>query len=225
MIRDVVRIDAEKCNGCGVCADTCAEGAIKMIDGKAVLVSEECCDGLGACLPSCPADAITIEKRDVQPYKERREDSLSIGLLQPSCSGTAPKSITRKNAADASGPCPSRLEQWPVQLRLAPVSAAYFDGCDLLVAADCAAFACGSFHEDFMKGRKVLIGCPKLDPPECWGKLCDIIAGNDVKSVTAGRMEVPCCSPIAKNAEEAVHRSGKRIPVSTLVLGIDGARR
>ncbi len=225
MMRDIVKIDAAKCTGCGACAEACSEGAIQMIDGKAVLVSEEYCDGLGACLPSCPADAITIEKRDVQPFKDPAKPNMSIGLIQPSCSGTGPRSITREDEPAVTGNVPSRLTQWPVQLRLAPVTAPFFNGCDLLVAADCAAFAYGSFHEDFIKGRKVLIGCPKLDPAECWEKFGEIVANNDVRSITVVRMEVPCCSPTAKHAEEAVRRSGKDIPIRTVVIGIDGARR
>ncbi|MBR4227469.1 MAG: 4Fe-4S binding protein [Candidatus Methanomethylophilaceae archaeon] len=225
MMRDVVRIDADRCTGCGACAEACSEGAIKMVDGKAVLVSEEHCDGLGACLPSCPADAIAIERRDVEPFREPgKADGMRIGIVQPSCSGSGPRAISR-GAGTKSAETPSRLAQWPVQIRLAPVKAAFFDGCDLLVAADCSAFAYGAFHEDFIKGRTVLIGCPKLDPPECWSRLDEIVASNDIRSITAVRMEVPCCSPIMKRAEEAVRRSGKDVPVRTVILGVDGALR
>ena len=226
MMRDIVRIDADRCNGCGACAEACSEGAIKMVDGKAVLVSEDHCDGLGACLPSCPADAITIERRDVRPFKgPGKADGMGIEIVQPSCSGTVPRPISRENGPATAAAAPSRLAQWPVQIRLAPVKAAFFDGCDLLVAADCSAFAYGAFHEDFIKGRKVLIGCPKLDPPECWSRLDDIVASNDIRSITVVRMEVPCCSQTAKRAEEAARRSGKDIPVRIAVLGVDGALR
>jgi NAD-dependent dihydropyrimidine dehydrogenase PreA subunit len=226
MMRDVVRIDADRCTGCGACAEACSEGAIKMVDGKAVLVSEEHCDGLGACLPSCPADAISIEKRDVRPFRNPgKADGMRIDIVQPSCSSAVPRPISREDGHDPTVAAPSRLAQWPVQIRLSPVKAAFFDGCDLLIAADCSAFAYGAFHEDFIKGRKVLIGCPKLDPSECWSRLDEIVASNDIRSITAVRMEVPCCSPIMKRAEEAVRRSGKDIPVRIAVLGVDGALR
>lgn len=209
MMRDIVRIDADKCNGCGACAEACSEGAIKMIEGKAVLVSEEHCDGLGACLPSCPAGAITIERKDVVPFRDAAEKEDRIGLIQARCPGSSP----------------AKSAQWPVQLRLVPETAPFFDGCDLLVAADCAAVACEAFHRDFKRGRAVLIGCPKLDPQDCWSKLDRILALNDVRSVTAVRMSVPCCSPLARHAEEAVKRSGRSIPFEAVVLDADGARR
>ena len=224
MMRDVVRIDRDRCTGCGECAAACEEGAIQMVDGKAALVREDYCDGLGACLPSCPAGAISIEKREAAAFSEHpagTKQSMAIPVRQAQCAGSGPRTIARAGCGGPAGKAPGRLSQWPVQLRLAPVSAPYFRGCDLLVAADCTAFACGSFHEDFIRGKIVLIGCPKLDPGDCWEKLRAIIASNGIGSVTAVRMEVPCCGPLAKAAQTAAEESG--IPFRTVILGIDGS--
>ena len=223
MMRDIVRIDSDRCTGCGACAEACEEGAIQMIGGKAVLVREDYCDGLGACLPSCPAGAISIEKRDVPAFSATSETSAITSAIpiQPSqCSGSTAKKIIRQEGPFIAERVPSRLSQWPVQLRLAPLKAQYFDGCDLLVAADCSAFAYGCFHEDFIRGKIVLIGCPKLDPQDSWRKLSEIIASNDIQSVTAVRMEVPCCGPLSEAAKAAAEARG--IPFSSVAIGIDG---
>ncbi len=200
MMRDIVRIDRDKCDGCGACAKACSEGAIELIDGKAVLVREDCCDGLGACLPVCPAGAIAIEKRETPAFQDQ--------IVMAGCPGTRPAEI--KSGA-------GELTNWPVKIRLAPVSSPYFRNCDLLLAADCSAFARGSFHEDFIKGKKVLIGCPKLDPEDCWDKVKEIIRNNGVGSITAVRMEVPCCSLLEKIAEDC------GIPAETITLRTDGS--
>ncbi len=226
MMRDIVRIDPEKCTGCGACAGACEEGAIQMIGGKAVLVREDHCDGLGACLPSCPADAISIEKRDVPEFSAPSGiPAVLPGIpMQPAhCPGSMPRTIGVGKEDSVSGRLPGRLSQWPVQIRLAPLRAPYFEGCDLLVAADCSAFACGSFHEDFMKGKIVLIGCPKLDPQDSWRRLAEIIASNGIRSVTAVRMEVPCCGPLSDAARSAADAC--RVPFSSVTLGIDGIPR
>lgn len=212
-----MRIDSAKCTGCGACAAACQEGAIRMIDGKAVLVREDYCDGLGSCLPACPAGAIAIEEREALTFS----DPHAVPLAPPVCPGSGARTLTPA-AEPAGGPAPSRLGQWPVQLRLLPAQAPFYRGADLLVAADCAAYACGDFHERFIRGRIVIIGCPKLDPAESWAKLTAILRDNDVRSVTAVRMEVPCCGGLAHAAEAAVAASGKRIPLRTVTLTRDG---
>lgn len=219
MKRDAVKIDSEKCTGCGICVDACAEGAIKMVGGKAVLVDEACCDGLGACLPACPAGAITVESREAAPFSgtvpARNPPVGAVPMAH--CPGSGARAITR-----TGGPGDGSLSQWPIQLRLVPANAPYLSGCDLLVAADCSAFACGGFHEKFIEGRVTLIGCPKLDPRESWEKLVQIVSGNDVKSITVVRMEVPCCSGIVSAAEKAVEDSGKDVPLRTFTIRVDG---
>lgn len=216
MKRDIVKIDREKCTGCGKCVEACAEGAIQMIDGKAVLVNEMHCDGLGACLPCCPAGAISVEERDVPAFSAPKGMSVPMGTVPMApCPGSGPRRI--------EGCGEGELSQWPVQLRLVPETAPYFRGCDLLVAADCTAFACGRFHEKFIKGRITVIGCPKLDPKDEWEKLSRIVASNDVRSITVARMEVPCCSGIAAAAETAVKNSGKDIPVRIFTVHPDGS--
>ncbi len=229
MIRNIVRIDEEKCTGCGACAEACVEGAIKMIDGKARLVSEAYCDGLGACLPSCPADAISIEERETVPFTEPPAEPAPApktvpmgGIPMTSCSGQGPRRITHADTAGPAGEVPSRLSQWPVQLRLIPTAAPYLEGCDLLIASDCSAYAYGNFHEKFIKGRVTVIGCPKLDPAECWNKLNDIFAMHSIRSVTVTRMDVPCCSGLVNAVRAAVDNSGKRIPVSVYTIYGDG---
>ncbi len=222
MMRDIVRIDSEKCTGCGACAETCSEGAIRMVDGKAVLVSELHCDGLGAGLPSCPAGAISIARREAAPFVDL---AMPGRAPQRPCPGSIPRDVRDGDDPGSFGRAPSRLSHWPVKIRLAPVTAPFLDGCDLLLAADCSAFACGSFHEDFIRGRRVLTGCPKLDPPECWERLYEIVSRNNVRSIKVVRMEVPCCSPIYKHAEEAVRRSGKPIGIDITVLGTDGSAK
>ena len=198
MIRQIIRIDQEKCTGCGLCATACHEGAIDMVDGKAHLVREHFCDGLGDCLPACPAGAITFERREAPAYDE-------AAVLK----------------AKAAGPV-SRLGQWPVQIKLAPAQAPFFGGAKLLVAADCAAYAYAAFHEDFMRGKVTLIGCPKLDGVDYAEKLADILRLNDIQSVTVVRMEVPCCGGLQSAVQRAMQASGKCIPWQVVTLSRDG---
>jgi NAD-dependent dihydropyrimidine dehydrogenase PreA subunit len=232
MIRNIVKIDSEKCNGCGACAEACAEGAIQMINGKAVLVSEAYCDGLGACLPSCPADAISIEKRETVPFVTPSDGhspagpSLKTvpigGIPMAPCSGSGPRRIVHDEETGPAGVVPSRLSQWPVQLRLIPAGAPYLEDCDLLLAADCSAYAYGNFHERFIRGRVTLIGCPKLDPQESWKKLTDILAMHNIRSITVTRMEVPCCSGLVNAVLSATEHCGRKIPVKVCTLTANG---
>ena len=198
MIRKIIKIDENKCNGCGACAAACHEGAIEIIDGKAVLTREDYCDGLGDCLPECPADAISFEEREAPAYNE-----------------AAVLAAKQKKTV-------SQLGQWPCQIKLAPVNAPYFSGAKLLIAADCTAYAYANIHEDFMKGKVTLIGCPKLDSIDYSEKLAEIIRNNDIKSVTILRMEVPCCGGLEIAAKKALQESGKFIPWQTITVSIDG---
>ena len=205
MIRKIIRIDEEKCNGCGACAAACHEGAIEMVNGKAKLTREDYCDGLGDCLPACPVDAISFEEREAPAYdeaavlkaKQQKGSSMPCG-----CPGSQARSIARAASAPAvqSAQVSSQLMQWPVQIKLAPVNAPYFNGANLLIAADCTAYAYGNFHQDFIRNHVVLIGCPKLDEGDYAEKLTAIIAGNDIQSVKIVRMEVPCCGGIENAA-------------------------
>lgn len=228
MLRNIVKIDSERCNGCGACAEACVEGAIRMIDGKAVLVSEAYCDGLGACLPSCPAGAISIEKREAvaftEPPSAKKETiPMSTGSIpMAACSGSGPRRIVHSNDDTCPENVPGRLSQWPVQLRLVPTAAPYLDDCDLLIAADCSAYAYGNFHDRFIKGRICLIGCPKLDPQESWKKLTDIFCLHTIRSITVTRMDVPCCSGLVNAVLSAIEASGKEIPLSVYTLYPDG---
>ena len=215
MKRDVVKIDGEKCTGCGECVKACSEGAIKMVGGKAVLADEACCDGLGACLPACPAGAISIEERDVGTVPAHTVPEGMVPMT--SCPGSGPRRIVRDG-----GQPEGSLSHWPVQLRLVPENAPYLKGCDLLVAADCSAFACGDFHRRFIEGHVTVIGCPKLDPRESWEKLSHIVAANDIRSITAVRMDVPCCSGIANAALSAARLCGKDIEVKIYTVRPDG---
>lgn len=193
MIRKIITIDEDKCNGCGLCATACHEGAIKMIDGKAKLVREDYCDGLGDCLPACPTGAISFEEREALAYDE------------------AAVKRSKRN--------------WPIQIKLVPVKAQYFDGADLLVAADCTAFSYRGFQEEFMDGKVTLIGCPKLDNVQYQEKLTAILESNDIKSVTVLRMEVPCCGGIEFAVKEALKQSGKFIPWQVVTIGTDGSKK
>jgi len=225
MIRKIIKIDEEKCNGCGACAAACHEGAIEMIDGKAKLTREDYCDGLGDCLPACPMDAIRFEEREAPAYdheavmaaKAKKEAPLPCG-----CPGTQSRAIKREAAAAPAAPCAGHLAQWPVQIKLAPVNAPYFDGANLLIAADCTAYAYGNFHQEFMRGRITLIGCPKLDMVDYTEKLTAIIANNDIKSVTVTRMQVPCCGGIENAVKRALQASGKFIPWQIVTISTDG---
>lgn len=226
MIRNIIKIDSSKCNGCGKCAEACSEGAIKMIEGKAVLIRDAYCDGLGACLPACPADAISIEKREAEPYSQAKADlkkSQAQNIIPMACPGSGARTIVHNESEGPTSGAPGRLSQWPVQLRLIPPSAPFLNGCDLLVAADCSAYAYGNFHDRFIRGRVVVVGCPKLDPAESWNKLNDIIAANNIKSITVTRMDVPCCNGIVNAVMSAVQASGKEIPVEIFTLYPDGS--
>ena len=224
MIRKIIKINRDKCNGCGACAAACHEGAIEMIDGKAVLTREDYCDGLGDCLPACPTDAISFEEREAPAYNEAAVLAAKAQKSAPlpcGCPGTHAKAIHRAPAAP-SAPATSQLQQWPVQIKLAPVNAPYFHGANLLVAADCSAYAYGNFHNDFIRNHVTLIGCPKLDEGDYTDKLTQIIANNDIKSVTVTRMEVPCCGGIENAVKRALQNSGKFIPWRIVTISTDG---
>jgi NAD-dependent dihydropyrimidine dehydrogenase PreA subunit len=232
MIRKIIKIDEEKCNGCGACAQACHEGAIDIIGGKARVTREDYCDGLGDCLPACPTNAISFEEREAPAYDEqavlaakaKKASEKSATKLPCGCPGSHAKAIKRADSGAASGgqPSASRLSQWPVQIKLAPVNAPYFDGADLLIAADCTAYAYGNFHEDFIRNRITLIGCPKLDCVDYSEKLTHIIATNDIKSVTVVRMEVPCCGGIENAVKRAVQDSGRVIPWRSVTVSVNG---
>lgn len=231
MIRKIIKIDEEKCTGCGLCATACHEGAIGMVNGKAKLLREHFCDGLGDCLPACPAGAISFEEREAPAYDEAavmaakrdKTPGQTAAHRFGGCPGSMPRKISRPESQTrvVSGNV-SELTNFPVQIKLAPVRAPFFDGADLLVAADCTAFARADVHERFIKGRVVLIGCPKLDSVDYTEKLSAILSSNDIKSVTILRMEVPCCGGIVRAAEGAVGVSGKDIPVRTVIISTDG---
>ena len=201
MKRKIIHINEDLCNGCGACAVACHEGAIAMVNGKAKLAREDYCDGLGDCLPACPTGAISFEEREAPAYNEK---------------------AVKENKARKGVSSPSRLVQWPCQIKLVPLRAPYFDGADLLIAADCAAYAYGAFHEDFMKNRITLIGCPKLDAVDYAEKLTAILHNNTIRSVTVVRMEVPCCSGIENAVTRALKASGKIIPHVVVTLTTDG---
>ncbi|MBE6617879.1 MAG: 4Fe-4S dicluster domain-containing protein [Ruminococcaceae bacterium] len=227
MVRKIVKIDEEKCNGCGACAAACHEGAIEMVNGKAKLTREDYCDGLGDCLPACPTGAITFEMREAPEYDEaavnRAKAQKQPKTLPCGCPGTNSKTIKREHCqVKSSAPVTSQLNQWPVQIKLVPVNAPYFDGANLLIAADCTAYAYGDFHNRFIKNRITLIGCPKLDEGDYAEKLTAIIKNNDIKSVTIVRMEVPCCGGIENAAKRALMASGKFIPWTVVTISTDG---
>lgn len=233
MIRQIIKIDEEKCNGCGLCTKACHEGAIGMVGGKARLLRDDYCDGLGNCLPVCPTGAISFEEREALEYNEaavlenqRKAAEEKVNPLPCGCPGTKSKKISHtENAAGEiqnGAKIQSRLNQWPVQIKLVPVHAPYLKGAHLLIAADCTAYAYGNFHNDFIKDKITLIGCPKLDDADYSEKLCEIIKNNDIKSLTIVRMEVPCCGGIEHAAKEALKNSGKFIPWQVVVISTDG---
>ncbi len=226
MIRKIIKIDEAKCNGCGACAAACHEGAIEMVNGKARLTREDYCDGLGDCLPACPVDAISFEEREAPAYDEAAvlaSKAKKDAPLPCGCPGTQSRAINREVCNfTASTPAVSQLSQWPVQIKLVPVNAPYFNGAHLLIAADCTAFAYGNFHNEFIRGRITLIGCPKLDEGDYAEKLRAIIGGNDIRSVTVVRMEVPCCGGIENAVRRALMASGKIIPLSVVTVSTDG---
>lgn len=233
MIRKIIKIDEDKCNGCGACAAACHEGAIEIIDGKAVLTREDYCDGLGDCLPECPTDAISFEEREAPAYdeaavlaaKQKKMKKQGIKIPHAGCPGTQARQIVPPKTENTSSHTPaaiSQLGQWPCQIKLAPVNAPYFNGAKLLIAADCTAYAYANIHEDFMKGKVTLIGCPKLDSVDYSEKITAIIRNNDIRSVTILRMEVPCCGGLETAVKKALQESGKFIPWQTITISIDG---
>jgi ferredoxin len=229
MLRNIIKIDEEKCNGCGLCAEACHEGAIGIIDGKAQLLREDYCDGLGNCLPVCPTGAIVFEERDAKAYDEeavKMNMNEKPGKTPPpgGCPGSNAKTIKRDAppVVEHTGAMQSQLTQWPVQIKLVPVNAPYLHNANLLVSADCGAYAYGNFHNDFMRNKIVLIGCPKLDDGDYSEKLTEIIKQNDIKSVTVIRMEVPCCGGIENAVITALKNSGKIIPWRVIILSVSG---
>ncbi|MCM2265970.1 MAG: 4Fe-4S binding protein [Desulfuromonadales bacterium] len=260
MIRKVVKIDEDKCNGCGLCVPSCAEGAIRIIDGKAKLLADNLCDGLGACLGDCPQDAITIEERDADAFDEAAVDEHLMAAGKPAplhghppagpahpgggcpsaqvrsfapaagggCPSARPVSIDRpvREEPPAGAPAPSRLAQWPVQLHLVPPTAPFLQEADVLLAADCAPFAYANFHEDLLKGKALLIACPKLDNTAPYlDKLTAMIQQSHIKSLTVVHMEVPCCTGLIHLARQAIAASGREIPLVTVCIGIRGERK
>ena len=211
MKRRIIEIDQAKCNGCGLCASACHEGAIGLVDGKAQLLRDDYCDGLGDCLPACPMGAISFVEREAAAY-----DEAAVKANMAKKQENVP--ILRFNQ-------PSRLQNWPVQIKLAPMKAPYFDGAKLLIAADCTAYAYARFHEDFIRGKVTLVGCPKLDGIDYSMKLMRIIQDNDIQSVTIVRMEVPCCGGLEFAAKKALQESGKFIPWQVVTIGTDGSIR
>lgn len=252
MLRRIIQIDEEKCDGCGLCATACHEGAIALVDGKARLMREDFCDGLGDCLPACPTDAISFVEREAAAYDEAAVmaaqvakamgEAKAAGCPSGGCPGSAPASLQEQRpvasagtaadggamaasasaAAAASAAQPSQLAQWPCQIKLVPVTAPFFNGAKLLIAADCTAYAYANFHQEFMAGRITLIGCPKLDGVDYSEKLTDIIANNAIESVEVLRMDVPCCSGLENAAIKALQQSGKFIPWAVITIGRDG---
>ena len=238
MIRKIIHIDEEKCNGCGACVTACHEGAIGLVNGKAKLMRDDYCDGFGDCLPGCPTGAITFEEREAAAYDEQavlenkqKKAAAAQQQAQPAapafhgCPGSRAMSL-KKHAplaqAEDAAAMPSQLTNWPVQIKLAPINASYFDNANLLVAADCTAFAYASFHRDFIQGRVTLIGCPKLDMVDYTEKLEAIISQNEIKSLTILRMEVPCCGGLETAAKTALKNSGKFIPWNVVTISTDG---
>lgn len=223
MIRRIIHIDEEKCNGCGACAAACHEGAIGMVAGKAKLLRDDYCDGLGDCLPTCPTGAITFVEREAAAYDEAAV-AAHMQKKRTGCPGQQLHEFDseRRNDTPKAAPVVSRLGQWPCQIKLVPVNAPYFDGADLLIAADCTAYAYAGIHEDFMKGKITLVGCPKLDSVDYSEKLGEIFRSNQIRSVTVLRMEVPCCGGMEMAAAKAAAGSGKTIPLQVVTLSMDG---
>ena len=239
MIRRIIEIDESKCNGCGICAEACHEGAIGMVEGKAKLLRDDYCDGLGDCLPECPTNAISFVEREAAAYDEKAvAEHLAAKKTQAAeepashhhahhgggCPGARARVVNREESATKRDEheVPNQLSNWPAQIKLAPVNAPYFEGSDLLVAADCTAYAYGDFHDRFIKGRVTLIGCPKLDAIDYSEKLTQIFAQNDIRSITLTRMIVPCCGGLEHAVRTAIANSGKDIPLEVVIVGIDG---
>ena len=218
MKRTIIKIDEEKCNGCGLCVSSCHEGALKVINGKAKLIREDFCDGLKNCLAACPVDAISFEEREALPFDEEAVKRAKHG---GGCPGSMARTFKKKESVTPMF-SDSMLMQWPVQIKLVPPTAPYFSGANLLIAADCTAYAYAAFHEKFIKGHITLVGCPKLDSVDYSEKLTEIIAKNDIKSVTVVRMEVPCCGGLEHAAKTALQNSGKFIPWQVVTISTDG---
>ncbi|HIX59326.1 MAG TPA: 4Fe-4S binding protein [Candidatus Blautia gallistercoris] len=216
MLRKIIKIDSQKCNGCGACAAACHEGAIAMVDGKAKLIRDDYCDGLGDCLPACPTNAISFEMRQAAAY-----DEAAVRAHLSSRPSVSPSSGDQKSSREMAAGS-SALSNWPVQIKLLPVEAPYFHQADLLIAADCTAFAHGSFHDTFMKNRVTIIGCPKLDMVDYTEKLAEIFRRNPISSITLTRMEVPCCGGLAQAVKAARKLSGRNIPMKTYIINIQG---
>ena len=230
MLRRIIKIDENKCSGCGLCADACHEGAIGMVNGKAKLLREDYCDGLGDCLPACPENAISFEMREAPAYNEAAVLAAKQAKASPSpcsqksvsgCPGSACQTL-HVDAQPSAGHIPSCLGNFPVQIQLAPVNSSWYDGADLLIAADCTAYAYGNFHQDFIRGRVTLIGCPKLDNTQYATKLAAIFTMNDIRSITLTRMTVPCCGGLALAVKKAIEQSGKNIPLQIVTIAPDG---
>lgn len=227
MIRRIITIDENKCTGCGLCADACHEGAIGIVNGKAKLLREDYCDGLGDCLPACPVDAISFEEREAAAYDEKAVEAAKAQKIPCGCPGSMARSISRDDEKNFTGAesVPSQLSQWPVQIKLVAPNALYFNNSDLLIAADCTAYAYGNFHNDFIRGRVCLIGCPKLDMVDYSEKLTEIFRKNEIKSITVTRMEVPCCGGIEHAVKQAISDSGKNIECKVIIIKTDGRIR
>lgn len=231
MIRRIIHIDEEKCNGCGACAAACHESAIGMVDGKAKLLRDDYCDGLGDCLPACPTGAITFVEREAAAYDEeavlanqrkKAGENKSAHHMSGGCPGSRMRQMKRETTAPTENEMESQLQQWPVQIKLVPTQAPYFEGAKLLIAADCTAYAYANFHQDFIRGKVVLVGCPKLDSVDYSEKLEEIIQSNNISSMTVGRMEVPCCGGLEMAAKKALQNSGKFIPWQVVTISVDG---
>ena len=225
MVRRIIQIDEAKCNGCGLCAKACHEGAIGMVGGKAKLMRDDYCDGLGDCLPACPTGAITFVEREAAAYDEAAVQAAkkqASGCASGGCPGSAAKVLKLQPTAPATPVLESQLRQWPVQIKLAPIHAPWFDKAKLLIAADCTAYAYANFHQDFIRDHVTLVGCPKLDAIDYSIKLTEILKQNDIRSITVARMEVPCCGGIEFAVKRALQESGKLIPWSVVTISTDG---